>query len=380
MDKVLFVATVDSHILNFHIPYIKYFKEEGYEVHVASNGSKYIPYVDMKYNIPFKRSPYNVTNYTVYQQLKKVINENKYELIHCHTPMGSVLTRLAARNLRKLGTKVLYTAHGFHFYKGAPIINWLLYYPIERFLARYTDVLITINKEDYKRAQRFKAKRVEYVSGVGIDLDKFNTVKVDKDLKRNELGLPKNSFVLLSVGELNKNKNHEIVIKALAKLNNREIHYLICGQGPLESYLKDLAKQLGVEEQIHLLGFRKDIAEICRVSDVFIFPSFREGLPVAIMESMASGLPVVCSNIRGNTDLIEDGANGYLVNPYDIFGFTNAIEKLYKDDKLRNDFGVKSFQLVRRYSLENVMIEMEKVYFNRRHILQEYNKYGWGKL
>lgn len=313
--------------------------------------------------VEFNRNPLSKNNLKAYKKLKEIIRHNKFDLIHCHTPIAAMLTRFASRNARKLGTKVIYTAHGFHFYKGAPLKNWLLYYPIEKWMARYTDVLITINKEDYARVKnKFKAKRVEYVPGVGIDLERFNKVKIDKDLKRNELDLSKDAFVILSVGELNKNKNHEVVLKAIAKINNPIIHYVICGQGQLEGYLKKLSKDLGIINQVHLLGYRKDIAEIYKVTDIFVFPSYREGLPVALMEAMANGLPVVCSKIRGNSDLIEDGYGGYLVEPTNVHGFAEYIERLISDAQLRKNLGSFNLKKAGKYAIENVALQMKRIY------------------
>lgn len=375
--KALVVTTVASTIDQFCMNDISILQKE-YRVHVAANfaagnntsrervqefkselKSKNIVINEMKFN----RNPFNKENFSAYKEIKRLIESNCYDIIHCHTPVAAMVVRLAARKARKNGTKVIYTAHGFHFFKGAPIINWLIYYPVERFLARYTDMLITINKEDYERAKKsFKAGRVEYIPGVGIDVDKFSNIEIDKKSKRKELGLPEDAFVVLSVGELNKNKNHETIIRALAKLNNPQIHYVICGQGLLENHLKALIKELGLEKQVHLLGFRKDIAEICKASDLFVFPSFREGLSVALMEAMATGLPVVCSNIRGNSDLIEDGKGGYLVKPNDVEGFSRAIEKCHNAEETRKVFSNNNLNRVRKYSFENVMKEIEKIY------------------
>lgn len=370
--KVLFVATVvKTHIMVFHLPYLKWLKDCGYEVHVSARNDYEIksdckiPYCDKYYDFPFERSPINLNNIRTYAKLKKIIDENEYDLVHCHTPMGGVITRFATRKARKKNTKVIYTAHGFHFYKGAPLKNWLIYYPVEKWLARYTDTLITINKEDYERAKsKFKAKRVEYIPGVGIDLEKFNTVEIDRALKRSQLGLPKDVFAVLSIGELNKNKNHEVVIRAIAKIDNSGIHYLVCGKGQLDEYLRNLSKELGIENQVHLLGFRKDISEICKISDLFAFPSYREGLSVALMEAMANGLPVVCSNIRGNSDLIESGKGGYLVEPDDVEGFAKYIKELIEDSRLRSEFGDFNHKKIDNYSIENVLKEMEEIYFD----------------
>ncbi|MFC4409991.1 glycosyltransferase family 4 protein [Chungangia koreensis] len=369
MKKVLFVATVvKAHIMVFHLPFLNWFKENGYETYVCAKNDYenkedcVIPYCDYYYDLPFERSPIKLNNFKTYNQLKEIIESNEFDIIHCHTPMGGALTRIAARNARKKNTNVIYTAHGFHFYKGAPIANWLLYYPIERYLARYTDELITINKEDFRRAKRFKAMHIEYIPGVGLDLNKVNSFKVDKKLKCKELGLPNNVFFLLSVGELNKNKNHEVIITALAKLKNSQIHYIICGQGVLEQKLRNLSIELGIERQVHLLGFRKDISDIYKISDLFVFPSFREGLSVSLMEAMANGLPVVCSNIRGNSDLIEGGKGGYLVKPNDVKGFVKYIGKLKSDKELRSMFGENNLQQIKNYTIENVISDMEIIY------------------
>lgn len=370
MKKVLFVATVVKlHIMVFHIPYLEWFKKNGYEVHVAARNDYdnkeqcNIPYCDEFHDLPFERSPLKKNNLYVYKKLKNIIDINEYEIIHCHTPMGGALGRLASRNARNKGTKIIYTAHGFHFFKGAPLVNWLVYYPAERWLARYTDVLITINKEDYNRAKKFKAKRLEYVPGVGIDTDKFKNIEDSKEEKRKSIGINEEDFMVISVGELNKNKNHQVIIRAIATLSNVKIKYVICGQGPLETELRELADELRIENQVKFLGFRKNVPELMHAADLFAFPSYREGLSLSLMEAMASGLPVVCSKIRGNTDLIEDGIGGYLVASADIDGFAKYINKLISDSKLRNDLGSFNIKKIENYSIDNVLSNMDGIYF-----------------
>jgi len=367
MKKVLFVAhVVKRHFMLFHIPYVKWFKENGYETHVCANNDYEnkedcdIPYCDKYYDLPFQRSPFSAKNITAYKELKKLIDKNDYEIIHCHTPVGGVLTRLASRKARKKGTKVIYTAHGFHFFKGAPIINWMLFYPVEKLCARFTDVIITINQEDYKMAQKFKANEVVYVPGVGIDTKKFSGLNVDRNEKRKELGILDNQIAMLSVGELSKRKNHKLVIEALAKLNNPNIVYLICGQGDLDKYLKDKARDLNVN--VKFLGFRKDVSEISMAVDMFVFPSLQEGLPVALMEAMVAGLPVVCSKIRGNTDLIEDGKGGYLVRTDDIEGFNKYIEKIINNTKIRERMSNFNIEAVKKYDKNSVEEKMLIIY------------------
>ena len=370
MKKVLFVATVvKKHIMAFHIPYLEWFRKNGYEVHVVARNDYEnkeecnIPYCGKFFSLPFQRFPIKKDNFYVMKELKKIIDTNGYEIIHCHTPMGGVLGRLAARKARKKGTKVIYTAHGFHFYKGAPLINWLIYYPVERWLARYTDVLITINQEDYERAKnKFKARKVEFVLGVGVDVEKYSDFKINRALKRKEIGVPEESFVLLSVGELNKNKNHEAVIKALAEVGNKDIHYIICGEGRLEEYLNNLSKSLGIENQVHLLGFRKDVIEITKVSDVFVLPSYREGLSLALMEAMACGLPVICSDIRGNSDLITDSKGGYLVKPNDKKKLALFINELFNQERTRKDFALYNLIKIEKYCINNVLNRLKHIY------------------
>ena len=372
MKKVLFVATVvKTHIMEFHIPYLKMFKEMGWETAVAARNDYenpadcVIPYCDIYYNIPFERNPLKPGNLKAYKELKHIIDEGEYDIIHCHTPVGAMLTRLAAKQARKQGTKVFYTAHGFHFYKGAPAINWILYYPVEKWLSRYTDVLITINKEDYERAKTFKAGKVCYVPGVGIDLKKFNAGYVNKERKRKEIGVSADDFVLLSVGELIPRKNHEVVIRALSVLKQLDklnhIEYVICGRGAYEADLKKLAEELGVADHIHFLGYRNDISEICNCADLFVFMSHQEGLPVALMEAMACGLPAVCSNIRGNTDLIEDGVTGLLANntPEKV---AQSISKMKSDTALRNRVASAALQKIKQFDLSSVEDEMSKIY------------------
>ncbi|WHY33856.1 glycosyltransferase family 4 protein [Cytobacillus firmus] len=363
--KILYVTTV-SDTMGFFIPHIKMLLEEGHSVDMACNIGKPIPRELLNmgckaYNIEFQRSPFKAKNLKAYKKLKRLLQENDYDVVHTHTPVASVFTRFACKSIKKI--KVIYTAHGFHFYKGAPIENWLIYFPVEKWLSRYTDVLITINNEDYTRATKlFNAGKVEYIPGVGIDTKKIVEVVNNEVAKRNELGIPKDAFIILSIGELNKNKNHETVIKTLAQLNNNKIYYLICGQGPLKSYLCNLIKRLGLEDQIKLLGFRQDIAEICMLSDLFVFPSYREGLSVALMEAMSCGLPVVCSNIRGNTDLIENKKGGYLVEPTDINGFAKSIGQIIQRNDLRKSFGFYNKETIEFYDMKNVLNQLRKIY------------------
>lgn len=366
MKKILFVTTISNTINAFLIPHIELLVKQGHKVDIACNIIKEIDPKIIKlgckiFNIEFQRSPLKKENYTAYRKIKRIVLSEGYDLVHVHTPIASFLTRLACRNITNI--KLLYTAHGFHFFKGAPLKNWLLYYPLEWWVARYTDVLITINKEDYTRAKKsFKAGRVEYIPGVGLDTKKFRQVVVDKLAKRREIGVPEDAFVVLSVGELNKNKNHETVIKAVAKLNNPNVYYVICGQGPLENYLKNLTKELGLEKQVKLLGYRKDIAEICKMADVFALPSKREGLGLAALEAMASGLPIVTSNVHGIVDYSIDGVTGYTCSPMDVDGFAEQIGKLAMNSQDCLRMGAHNAESVKKYDLYKIIKYLEYIY------------------
>ena len=370
MKKVLFVATVvKKHINVFHLPFLKMFKDAGYEVHVAAKNDYdnpndcTIPWCEKYYNLSFERSPFKPSNITAYKSLKKIIAENHYDIIHCHTPVGGVVARLAARNARKNGTKVFYTAHGFHFYKGAPIKNWLIYYPIEKLCAHLTDVLITINKEDYNLAiKKLRANSVKYVPGVGINTCAFTDAHVDVAAFREELGIPSDCILLTSVGELNKNKNHEVVLRALASLNDSNIHYAIAGNGPLHEYLIQLAQELNLSDRFHLLGYRRDIAQLYKASDICVFPSIREGLGLAAIEGMASGLPLIASDNRGTKDYCDNSVNGFLCKHNSHEEFAEAINKLAYNAELRQKISNENIQRAKQYDIEIINRQMCEIY------------------
>ena len=338
MKKMLIVATVPSMIGQFNMNNISILLELGYTVHVACDWNDRSVWTTEKinalkeqlnnleikyYQIDYSRSIFCITKHLKsYKQTLDLVSKNQYDFIHCHTPIASVIARLVCK---KTNTKCVYTAHGFHFFKGAPLKNWMIFYPIEKWLSKYTDVLITINKEDYKRAKsNFKMKKLEYIPGVGVDVAKIQSIIVDKEKKKEELGIDNNRKILISVGELSERKNHKIIIEAIAGLEN--ITYIICGQGTLKQQLLDFAKKKDVD--LKLLGFREDRLELIKISDIFVFPSLQEGLPVALMEAMACETLCVASDIRGNNDLIKDNENGFLCNRNDYKQYSTKIVQL----------------------------------------------------
>lgn len=374
MKKVLFTATVDSHILHFHIPYLRMFKEKGYEVHVATNGTEEIPYCDVKHVVSFERSPIKINNLKAIKQLKKIVDKESFEIIHCHTPMGSVVTRLAAKKARKKGTRVIYTAHGFHFFKGAPILNWVIFYPIEKYLAKYTDCLITINQEDYDLAKKkFKAKQIELVHGVGVDETKFNfeMSKEEKHELRKSLGLKDDDFVLIQVGELNKNKNQIMSINSMRDLikENPKIHLLLVGKGELEELYKKKIEEYKLQNNVHLLGYRKDVAELMKISNVLLSLSYREGIPVNVIEGMIVGLPIIATDCRGNRDLIENNKNGYILERRDKGNLIIFIERIYKNKDKEIKFGKESKSEVNQYLLNNIIEQIESIYETEKKVM-----------
>ncbi|HZH58318.1 MAG TPA: glycosyltransferase family 4 protein [Metabacillus sp.] len=367
-NKVLFCATVDYHFKAFHLPILKWFKEKGWEVHIAASGEMELPYVDQKYNIPIQRSPFQTKNIAAFQELKEVINKNDYKIIHCHTPMGGVLTRLAAKQARKRGTKVFYTAHGFHFCKGSPVMNWLLYYPIERELARHTDCLITINEEDYNLAisHRFRASEIEHVHGVGVDTSRFKPIdKEDGCERRERFGYKEDDFLMFYAAEFNKNKNQQLLIKVLAKIKDSIPHarLLLAGEGLLQDSCKKLASELGVKHMVEFLGYRNDIVNILQMCDIAVASSLREGLPVNIMEAMACGLPVVATENRGHKELIVNQYNGWTISPENPNDLAEKIVLLATEQHLITTLGKNGRDRIEKtYSVNTIVNEKSRLY------------------
>lgn len=369
MKKALLVSHVSGFIPQFEMNNVRLLQSMEYEVHYASNffnpsygkdNKRLVGTNIIKHQVDFVRSPYKFANITAYRQLKQLMLQERFDMVHCHNPMSGALARLAARatDIRP----VVYTAHGFHFFKGAPIRNWLIYYTMEYFLSFYTDQQICINREDYERAKaRFHVNKISYIPGVGIDIKKIADVFIDKAVKRRELGIPIDAKVVLSAGELIKRKNHETVIRAMVGIEDKDIIYVICGHGELDSYLKNVVKELNLESQVYFVGYRTDIYEIYKMADVFVFPSIQEGLPMALLEAMAAELPIVCSGIRGNCDLVDE-EGGVLVNPTDVSAYRSAIQNICSDEVMRKKMGCCNKLKAEKYSCLHVSEIMRKIY------------------
>lgn len=383
--RVLMAASVASMIDQFNMPNIELLQQLGYEVHVACN-FKEGNTCDKERIKAFRKNlrdmhvrmhqwdcPRDIRSVSkcvrAYRQILKLLESYRFAWMHCHSPVGGALARLAAH---KLGVRTVYTAHGFHFYKGAPLKNWLLYYPAEKLLAHWTDVLITVNKEDYRFAEKkLRAGSIYRIPGIGIDLETYAAHSAAADLKTTcgkealckKYRIPDKARILLSVGELNKGKNHKLAIEALAALHKQDVYYLICGQGILREELWRFAEQMGVGSRVRLPGYQEEMPYIYQGADIFVFPSKREGMPAALMEAMAAGMACAVSDIRGNRELIEDSFRFPPGRPRQLAAL---LEMLLDDQQLRQELGCRNREKVGTYSREAVSRKMLKIYLKMK--------------
>lgn len=368
--KKILVTSTELMMLHFLIPHINNLIEKGYDVEIACSEvggrfqelyNKFIKKIVI-HKVELYRSPLKIRNLIGLTQLKQIINNGNYDLLWTNEPVMGVMTRLAARNMRKRGMKLVYIAHGFHFYDGAPMINWLIYYPIEKLMSCCTDVIVTINQEDFKRAgEKFYAKTVKYIHGIGLDTDKYRNCIVDKEAMKKIINIPQNAFILFSVGELSSRKNHKLIIEALGMLKNKNIYYIIAGRGNQEEYI-DLAKNNKIEEQLILLGNRNDIDKLCKIADVFVHPSAREGLGIAALEGMASGLPMISTNVNGMKDYVKDNITGCVIeNKDDVKAAEKAIDKMYQNKEFRKICGENNIDISSKFDLKISMKDIERI-------------------
>jgi glycosyltransferase EpsD len=372
MSRILYVATSDIHIRTFHIPYLKWLKENGCEVHLAieNRGNLTIPYVDKIFYLPIPRKLFSLANFSSYHRIKTIIDENYYNLIHCHTPIASALTRLAARKARKKGSKVLYTVHGFYFYKDSGLKNWLIYYPVEYCLSAFTDVIITMNHEDLSYINGKMFHRESYlIPGVGVDGNIFYPFdEKRKSIERIRLDLNPDDFILLYVAEYIERKNHKMIIDAIQLLKGKipNLKILFAGKGLLFEKIKKYADKKGVTEYINFMGFRNDMNILSAISDVGISASRLEGLPIGLLQEMFCAIPIVAPFERGHNELIIQGVNGFLYRQNDKARFAEYILNLYSNNLLRNQMGRNSLERAQKFSIENSLGSMANLY--RRYI------------
>jgi len=365
--KIMMIATTDNMIWQFMLPHIKYLQEQGNVVEcVCAKTGFWFDELKEKHNlvvheIDFGRNPIKLKNFKAYKKLVKLQKERGFDLVYSQQPVGGMMGRLVGK---KFKIPVHYTAHGFHFFKGCPLVNKVIYKPVEKWLSKYTDVLITINEEDYQSALKMKAKQVFKINGIGIDKNKIKIEEFDKIAFRKELGLEPTDKVILTVSELNENKNYITMLETIKRLVEKDntIKFVSCGTGVWREKIANYAKELGVEKNVVFLGYRKDIGKIMQVSDLFFHASFREGLTLSVMEAMSFGLPCVVSNVRGNRDLIVDGKGGYVAEPTDSQKFAVKIEYLLnnkEDYDLMGEFNKKESE---KYTIEKVLTQLAEIY------------------
>lgn len=373
---MLVVCTTDSMIWNFLVPHIKALKEKGIDIECACSRTGF--YFDelvnkfglVLYEIPFERNPFKVSNVKAYFALSNLIKRNNYDYIFGHEPVGGAMARLAGKKNKKY---VLYMAHGFHFFSKAPIKHWVLYYTFEYFLSFLTDAIITINQEDFERAKKLHAKHAYKIPGIGVDFSKYEIRNKETYRKkiRKQLDIREDDIVIISVGELSYRKNHEVILDALNLLNNPKIHVMLCGEGELDTYLRNKVKRLGLKNKIHFMGFRKDIPFVLLAADIFIFPSLWEGLGIAGIEAMYSGLPIIGANRQGIRDYVIDGVTGYLFEPNDKIDLSNKIKLLIDNPIKKKEIAEQGKKYVKQFSLENSIEEIMNVYAMEKIINKE---------
>lgn len=376
MKRILMLSTVASMQDQFNMANIRMLRKMHCDVYVACNfvqGNNTSPQRVATFRneltalgvtchqIDFARSPFHLRqNYVAYRQLQALLKAIPFDCIHCHTPVGGMYGRKAAA---MFGIPVIYTAHGFHFYKGAPLWNWLFFYPVEKHYAKKTDVLITINSEDYDRATRkLPAKQVVRIPGIGLKPGKYRFATRSREEVREALDLPLDSILLISVGELNRNKNHRVILQAMARLPQLPLYYILCGKGSEEHFLRDFAQNLHLSDRVRILGYRQDVCDLLHAADIFCFPSKREGLGMAALEAMEAGLPLVTSNIHGIQDYSCSGETGFSCAPSDVEGFAHAIETLSEDRNMRQRMGEYNQQSVEAFYQAETNKIMDAVY------------------
>ena len=362
--KVLFTANTLRHLYLCHRPYLKYFKDMGYEVHTASNEDKLLDNVSKSYKLSIKRTPYSFMNIKAIFELRKIIKREGYDIIHTHTPMGAVVTRIALLFARKRNTKIIYTAHGFHFFKGCPKINYLLYFPIEKILSRYTDMIITINKEDYDFAKKHFKSDIRYIDGIGFNADKFKNRldKKDRDSLRRYIGISNKDYVISYISEISKRKRQEYLLKVISKMNITNEKFLFIGDDSKGNRVKRLIKKYNLMDIVKIIGFNDNVSDYLDISDMVISVSKQEGLPLNIMEAMYKEKPIVVTDCRGNRDLIKHMENGMVVALNDYAGLIDAINYLKTNSKEVKRMGNNNRKIVDKYSIKSILPVMEKIY------------------
>lgn len=361
MKKVLFISN-HAGFSKFNAPYMQWFHDNGWKVDNVSPGIE-IGYYDNQFDLPISRNPFSISNLKVLRELKRICKKNEYDLIHCHTPVGGVLGRLCVNN-KKCATKVIYTAHGFHFFKGASKINWILYYSIEKLLSKRTNCIVTINDEDFQIASSKFKTNVRKIDGVGVNLTRFVPVSLDeKNVIRKQNGFSDNDFILVYCAQFIPRKNHIFLINNVIKLKSIIPNLKVClfGNGNDEQKIKEYVKSNKLDDIVKFLGYRRDAEKLYAMSDVLVSTSIQEGFGINLVEGMACNLPVVASNVRGHRDILGIAKDNFLFN-FNDNSFIDAISSLYFDEEKRFKIARQNVSYAKCFSVENSLTQMGIIY------------------
>lgn len=369
MPKVLICASTSTHINNFHLPYLEFFKKQGFETHVAVPGGSIIEHADIVHSIPVTKSFFSVKNIKAALMLRKTIRANRYELILTHTALAGAVCRLGAALAGKGRSGVIHTVHGYLFYRGCGLLKKLSCYIPEFLLRGVTDCLITMNEEDTETARRLvrKGGSIIRVPGMGVDPERFQPAdEAEKRFSRGKFSIPESAFVLVYAAEFSKRKNHIELIRAMKTVvsEHPEALLLLCGSGALQDYIETEAQRLGLSENIRFLGWQGRMEEIYKACDLAVSSSISEGMPFNIIEAQLCALPVVASKIRGHTDLIEHGVNGRLYPPGDPEGFARMIIDAINSPDRANAQGQAARKSAMGYTLPIAFEENTRAYMS----------------
>lgn len=334
-------------------------KQEEHTLQIMSE--KNVTFIDVKID---SKSPFTHNNWAYYKKVRGLLREHHFDLVHCHTPIVGFLVRLAALSFRKCGTKVIYTTHGLAYTHLSSRKEYLIYHTFESLASRFCDAIITINKEDFENAKKLHCRNVYHINGVGVDIDKYSSVNIDINEYRKKLDIPERKLMVLAIGELSVRKNHSVIVKALAKLKNKDdFVYVICGRemtsGGTGDEIRRLSADLGVTTIF--LGFRHDIPEIIQCADIGVMPSVREGLGLAGIEMLSEGIPLVGSDIQGIREYIIDEKTGFLCNPYDVDAFADGLNKL-ADEGIRNHMKRWCKEIVKQFDTSVSVKQRQSIY------------------
>ncbi|TGE33799.1 glycosyltransferase [Desulfosporosinus sp. Sb-LF] len=366
--KVLYCASNDIHIKNFHIPYLKFFKDNGFEVHLASHGGMSFPYVDMKWDIAFEKNILSAKNLLAINTVKNILEQNHFEIISIHTTLAGAIVRAAIILAGKRNTRVIYTSHGYFFWNGGPFANWIKYLPPEKICAGVTDCVIAMNYEDFALAQKYKlcSGDVELIPGMGVDLERYKPYdNVKKRRMRQCYGIHENDFLVIYPAEMSRRKNHRELLKAFAIFLNHvpSGRLLLPGDGLLLKENLALAEELEILERVMFPGHIDGMEEVYPMCDMAVSSSISEGLPLNIIEAMACGLPIVASRIRGHIELIDDKRNNCLYLPGDAEGLARAMYDIFRSKDTLKTISIKNIEKAEQYSLEKAKERICAIYY-----------------